>query len=244
MSANNSSTTKTVTVDCPAGTTVIGGGGYVGGTTNQAFITGLEPVVAMNGTGYRTTATEDETGYAGDWYVVGYALCAPAPAGLEYRSASTTSSSQSSQGVSATCTTGKQVLGTGAVVNGGGREVGLSHMLPTPDALTHVAAVAHEDETGYGGMWSVTAFAVCANPPPRLQRVIAFPTTHRNSAVAVCPDGTQVHGIGGYLSGGWGEVRLVGAHPFFLTAGYLVGGEDETGYAGSWTPVAVIICAS
>ena len=244
MSANNSSTTKTVTVDCPAGTTVIGGGGYVGGTTNQAFITGLEPVVAMNGTGYRTTATEDETGYAGDWYVVGYVLCAPAPAGLEYRSASTTSSSQSSQGVSATCTTGKQVLGTGAVVNGGGREVGLSHMLPTPDALTHVAAVAHEDETGYGGMWSVTAFAVCANPPPRLQRVIAFPTTHRNSAVAVCPDGTQVHGIGGYLSGGWGEVRLVGAHPFFLTAGYLVGGEDETGYAGSWSPVAVIICAS
>lgn len=102
---------------------------------------------------------------------------------------------------SAECPARKKVLGTGAVVDSGGRHVGLSHILPTPDALTHVAAVAHEDETGSGATWSVTAFAVCADPLPRHHRVVGYDPGQRLAAHAFCPDGTQVHGVGGYVNG-------------------------------------------
>jgi hypothetical protein len=44
MSNVNSSTTKTVTAMCPAGTTVVGGGGYAGNGGEDVFVTGLEPV--------------------------------------------------------------------------------------------------------------------------------------------------------------------------------------------------------
>jgi hypothetical protein len=243
-SATNSSTSKSVTAQCPAGTTVIGGGGHAGNLSGEVFVTGLRPVVSLFGTGYQTIASEDETGYAGNWYVSSFALCAPAPPGLEYRWTTSPVGSQSSRGATATCTAGKRVLGTGAVINDGGRHVGLSHVLPTPAVATQVAAVAHEDETGYGGSWSITSWAVCANPLPGYQRVVGTPTTFPTSATAWCPAGTEIHGAGGYLSGGWGQVRLVGVYPWLLAGGYAVAQADETGYGGSWSPVAVIICAA
>lgn len=243
MSNINSSTTKSVTADCPEGTTVIGGGGYAGGAGGSVVLTGLEPVVSASGSGYRTTATEDEDSYPGDWYVVSYALCASTLLGLEYLSNPSTTGSNPMNGIAAECPRGKKVIGTGAVIDGGGRHVGLSHVLPNHVTLATVAAVAHEDETGYDGDWSVTAFAVCAFPLPRMQAVVAYGQTPQISAVAVCPDSTQVHGVGGYIAGGWGEVRLVGLYPYFLAAAYLVGGEDGTGYGGEWTPFVVAICA-
>jgi hypothetical protein len=244
MSTANSSTTKTLTVDCPAGTTVIGGGGHVSTFGGEVFLTGLEPVVSMSGTAYRVAATEDETGYAGSWRLFGYAICAPAPLGLEYQTETSTPNSNSSQGVAATCSRGKYVIGAGAVINGGGRNVGLSHSLPTPNPPTAVAAVAHEGENGYGGTWSVTSHAVCADPLPGLRWVVGDPQAPAISAEAWCPAGTQVHGVGGYLNGGWGEVRLTGIYPWLLAGAFAVGGEDETGFAGSWAPVAVALCAT
>lgn len=243
-SASNSSTSKSVTAQCPAGTTVIGGGGYAGNLSGEVFVTGLRPVVSLFGTGYQTTASEDDTGYAGNWDVSSHALCAPAPPGLEYRWVTSPAGSQSSRSATATCTAGKRVLGTGAVINDGGRHVGLSHVLPTPAVPTHVAAVAHEDETGYGGSWSITSWAVCADPLPGYQRIVGTPTTFPTSASVGCPPGTEIHGAGGYVNGGWGQVRLVGVYPVLLAGGYALAQTDETGYGGAWSPVAVIICAS
>jgi hypothetical protein len=234
---------KTVTATCPAGTTVIGGGGYISGDPSQLLLTGLRPVVSWLGTGFQALAAEDDTGYAGNWRVSSYAVCAPAPPGLGYGWLTSPTSSDSSRTVTATCSPGKRVLGAGGVVNNGGRDVSLGYILPTFD-LTKVVVQAHEDETGQGASWSLTSWVVCADPPPGLQRVVggvgttAWPT----AAYAGCPAGKRPFGVGGVITGGAGEVKLLGAYPYVSQGAYVFGDEDATGYGGNWSPTAIAIC--
>jgi hypothetical protein len=242
MSPADSSMTKSVTATCPAGTTVVGGGGYATGAPDQVFLTGLRPVVSLFGTGFQALASEDDTGYSGDWWVVSYAICAPAPAGFGYGWHTSPSSSASSRTVTATCAPGKQVLGGGGIITGGGRHVGLTAILPAP-GLTQVVAQAHEDETGHAGSWALTSWVVCAVPVPGLERVTAGPQTWPTSADVACPSSKQVLGVGGVVTNGGGEVRLVRAYPYGSQGAWVVGWEDETGYEGAWTPTVVAICA-
>jgi hypothetical protein len=238
----DSTMTRTVTATCPAGTTVVGGGGYASsGAPDQVFLTGLRPLVSVFGTGFQALATEDDTGYGGDWSVAAYAICAPAPPGLGYGWNTSPSGSQSSRTVAAACAPGKKVLGSGGVIVGGGRHVGLTYVLPTPD-LTQVVVQAHEDETGHAGSWSVTSWVVCADPVPGLERVVAGPQTWPTSAVAACPSPKRVLGVGGVVTNGAGQVRLLRAYPWASVGAWVVGWEDETGYGGQWTPTAIAIC--
>jgi hypothetical protein len=243
ISAIDSSTTKTATATCPSGTTVVGGGGYAYALGGQPFITGVRPIVSIFGTGYQVVATEGEAGFAGNWYAFSYALCVPAPAGLTYQWTVSPTSSLSARTVTTTCPAGTNVLSTGAVIDGGGQDVALRAVLPSVD-LTRLTAQAHEDETGYGGSWSLTSWAVCADVPG-LERVVAYPTTYPTSATAVCPAPKRVHGAGGTINGSAAEVRLVGVYPSPAVNGaYAVGAEDASGYAGTWYPTGVAICAN
>ena len=75
--ALDSTTVKTVTATCPAGTAVIGGGGHAVDSPFHILLTGLRPVVTVFGSGYQVTATEDESGFGSNWRLRAYAICPP-----------------------------------------------------------------------------------------------------------------------------------------------------------------------
>ena len=75
-SVSNSSTSKTVAANCPVGKRVLGGGGTVTGGRGQVVLERLEPVQTATTDRFVVGAREDGTGYASNWRLTAYALCA------------------------------------------------------------------------------------------------------------------------------------------------------------------------
>lgn len=145
---------------------------------------------------------------------------------------------------SAACPAGKNVIGTGGYVTGGNGQVVLTEILPDTQ-LTKVRAVAYEDATGYGGNWSVTAVAVCANPPSGLQRVATQSATNSDDKdlTASCPNAKRTLGLGARLNGFEGRVFLNALQPFAQVSGHLYASEDKAGLSGNWSATLVLMCA-
>jgi hypothetical protein len=111
-SANDSSSPKSVSAVCPAGTVVLGGGGQITNGAGQVLLTALEPVNASNS--YHARGHEDDDGYNGNWQVTAYAMCARAPAGLQYMSRTGVEQSATfGHYVTVQCPTGKHLIGYG-----------------------------------------------------------------------------------------------------------------------------------
>jgi hypothetical protein len=168
LSPENSTSPKSVTVTCPAGTRVVGAGGagpLEGEVVSdpaefQVVLDDITPNAAL--TSVTATAYEDETGFGRDWDVFAYANCAIPPPGLE-RVVATTPSNSSNKSVTATCPSGKNLLGTGGDITGGLGQVVLGAVEPNA-ALTSVTVTGLEDETGRAANWSLRSYAICANP--------------------------------------------------------------------------------
>jgi hypothetical protein len=170
----------------------------------------------------------------------------PVP-GLE-RVVAASPANSTNKGVSAVCPVGKKLLGTGAAITGGAGQVVLRELIPG-SALTSVSAFGAEDENGFTGNWSVTAYAVCATPVAGLQRVTAASASDSNSsksAVATCPAGKHVTGVGGRLQGAGGQVFMDDLIPFpeRATAVQVVGIEDQNGTNANWSATAYAICVN
>ncbi len=159
----------------------------------------------------------------------------------------TTSPSNSTgnpKAASATCPAGKNVIGLGGYVTGGNGQVVLTELLP--DAMSaKVRAVAYEDASGYDGDWSVTAVAVCADPPPGLQRVSTQSPGDSDAKEwnVTCPNGKKILGLGGRLNGFEGRILLDALQPFGGVSGQLHASEDAAGLSGNWSVTAVAMCA-
>lgn len=234
---------KTTNANCPSGTQVIGGGGFVNGAGGQVVLDTMLPLVG--GGGYSVTGREDDTGYSGNWSIVTTALCARPPAGLETVSALSDSNSTSLKSMPVSCTPGKRVLGLGGDMSGGLGQVVIEGLIPNAD-LAGVTVVGREDGNGYAGNWLVHAKAICATPPSGLQLITAFGLLDSNNSKwveAVCPAGKRVHGVGAEIIGGQGQVRLTGAWAVSDTEVRVAGAEDEDGFIGNWAVKAYAICA-
>jgi hypothetical protein len=200
--------------------------------------------------GFQATATEDDTGYAGDWNVNAYAICGPKPAGHQVIWQTSPSTSDSSRSATATCPNGKKVISAGAAVANGGRDVVLQLIVPNNN-LDWVAANAYEDETGYHGNWQLTAYAVCANSLLGLELVVGTSPVAEGSntfADVDCPDGKELLGLGGHAFGGvpsFGELQLFFVYPHQGDpwSAIVHAGTDETGFATAWFAGAYAICA-
>jgi hypothetical protein len=251
-SATDSAASKSATATCPAGRVVYGGGGVVdGGTGPHVRLSGLRPVVTLLGaSGFRATASEDETGYAGHWAIRAFAICGPQLSGYQVVWQTSARSSASSRSVAATCPGGKNVISAGAEVANGGGDVVLQFVVPS-NHLEWVAANAYEDETGYDGHWQLTAYAVCAHPVPGLELVVeASPVVEGSSvyASAACPDGKDLLGLGGHAFGGvpsFGELNLYAVYGFQGNpwSAIVIGTADETGFSPGWFVGVYAICA-
>jgi len=237
-----SSSNKQVFASCPAGKQVTGGGGDITGGGGQVLIDGLVPEAARFG----AFGAEDETGTTSDWLLRAYAICATPLPGLEVVSNESPFDSSSSKNASADCPAGKRVVGAGAVVVGGQGQVALDDVVASAD-LSGVGAVGIEDESGYANNWIVRAHAVCANPPPGLELVVARsdPDSDPGSVTASCPSGENLLGTGAAIASGDGEVVLDDVRPNgALTSVTVTGFEDETGLGSEWTLIAQAICAN
>jgi hypothetical protein len=237
------SSPKNVNVACELTTQQVTGLGGIALNGNQeVLLDRFRPDPPNNAL---VTAFEDDGGFAGDWQLSGNAICATPLPGQEIVSNSTAQTSVNKQ-VSVSCPTGKSVVGVaGEVVNGLG-QVLLDDMRPSAD-LTTVTVNGLEDETGTSLSWGLTARAICATPPPGLQRVAASSALDSfglKDATADCPAGKNVLSVGYDINTFNGEVLLNSLRPnTLLTQATASGIEDVTGNPFNWSVTAYAICA-
>jgi len=115
--------------------------------TGDSFVTGF--------------AQDDDDGYSGSWSVTTYAICAFPIPGLQKIVSTTAMNRVSVKTAIASCPFGTRALGGGWDVNNGQGEVYVTGISTQTNGET---VTARTDFNGYNNDWSLTAFAVCANP--------------------------------------------------------------------------------
>jgi hypothetical protein len=239
------SSPKNVNVTCAnPGMLVTGLGAAVLGTTPEVLLERFRPNPANNAL---STAFEDDGGFAGNWRLTGNAVCSTPLPGQVIASNVTRQTTGSSKTLTVTCPAGKRVVGAaGEIFNGLGQVV-LEDVRPSAD-LTSATVFAHTDETGTFNSWSLTARAICANPPPGLQLVSSTSLLDSGStkgATAVCPAPKNALSEAFEINSPNGQVQLRNLNvDNLLTAATANGIEDVTGNASNWSITAYAICAS
>jgi hypothetical protein len=244
-SAAFSSANKTATATCPAGKQVTGGGAEIFGVgfEGQVAINDVIPNAAL--TSVTVQGLEDQNGFAGNWALLAFAICATPPPGLE-RVIATSPSDSVNKSVTAVCPAGKRVLGAGGDISLGGGQVVLDELTPT-SSLTSVRVSGFEDQDGTLSNWLVRAYAICANPVGGLERIVATsPTDSTNDnkrLFAFCSPGKEPVGAGAELGGGGGGQVLL--NDLTLSTNVRVEGhEDQDGSSSNWLVRAYAICAA
>jgi hypothetical protein len=156
-------------------------------------------------------------------------------------------STSSNKSMTVSCPAGKRVLSAGTWIDvGENNQVLIDDLRPSAD-LTSVTVNALEDENGTANNWVVTAAAMCATPPPGLERVSATgPLNSTNKSVTVnCPAGKRVLGAGADINTFNGQVILDDLRPNAALTSVTVNGlEDETGNPANWSLTAYAVCAN
>lgn len=236
---------KGIHVDCPRGKKVIGGGGVIRDAGSNAAITMLRPEPRTLWDSF-VVAAKETVPFDRNWSVVAVAVCADPPPGLEYVSTQTGLDSNPFKSNIATCPSGKKVIGVGGWVNSTRRSVVLDEITPATNLQT-VRASAYETEGGNPDEWSLSTWAICADPVPGLTLVTKTGTRSAGQSKAIfadCPTGTKVHAVGGDIHGGNGQVVLNSLYPQAgLASAMLQARTDVTGYAGLWQVRIFAICA-
>jgi hypothetical protein len=255
---NSSGLVKTATAFCPPDKVILGGGGRTveadGAHGHRLRLFQLQPsdAFAFPGggfrPGYRASAHATELGVDA-WRVEAYALCAFPVAGRHIVPQSIAQGfSPPVLATAAVCPPGERVLGSGARVDGGAREVGLQVARPSgPGDIAR--AQGHEDANGYGNDWDLVAFAVCA-PPPSGYEVIFGESQQRLSesvktAFAGCTGTKRVIGAGAAITNvAPGHVALEEVNPYFANQ-VRATAVEHVPYPLNWDfIVATAICAT
>ncbi|TWJ22427.1 hypothetical protein JD76_02542 [Micromonospora endolithica] len=249
-SADDSRTSKSVTVECPDDKKVINAAGYITDGNGSVAMDDIFPDEALES----VTVTGKETdAYGSNWRVKAIATCADEPVGLEWVWAvSEEDNSDDWKRAEAECTGDNTLLGTGATIRGGAGEVALDLIVPNGGrgvAADKVTVDAFELDP-FSGDWTVNAFAICADPLDG-QQVLRDATTSAsdNDGLRVACDEDQVAtGTGVELVGVTGEVVIddvfpTDGSPTVAPTATTVYGQEEDGTPESWYIQAFVICA-
>ena len=254
--AKNSASEKKKRATCPRGKRVVSGGasiedgasGQAPGARARVVLTRLQPLPASGNNGrssFEAAAHEAGGGFPGAWRLRVYAVCADPLPGLTYRQASAPVASAFTTAETVFCPAGKVVLGGGGRVDGGRGQVALTeHGLQIGDAF----ATAYEDENGFAGRWKLTAYAICADPPPghNMQNAnqLLGNSASSKTAVVACQDPAQrVLGAGIGNGGKQNQVVPTALIPHAdQTKATGIATEDETGFADPWDLDMFLIC--
>jgi hypothetical protein len=145
---------------CTGERRLTGAGGEIPiGATGQTILDAVVPSADLETVSVR--AQEDHDGFAGNWTLRPFALCADPLPGQQLVTTTSESNSRNKHATAA-CPAGKRVIGTGGQILSGAGEVSIQYMVPDA-GLTRVHVRGVEDQDGQAQNWSVRAFAVCAN---------------------------------------------------------------------------------
>ncbi|WP_203900381.1 hypothetical protein [Virgisporangium aliadipatigenens] len=157
-SANNAVSPKSMTPFCPGATRLTGLGYQLRGGNGQVFPNDIMP----NGIIGSILTAYASPGYAANWELTGYALCAPVPAGA----APLIVANGSGPGVasprdtwSGWCPAGTMLTGTGAELNNAFGNVIIDQMNPNAP-ITEAHAQAAEPAP-FGAPWGLVSYAIC-----------------------------------------------------------------------------------
>jgi hypothetical protein len=208
QTSTNSDSPKGVTAWCPDNKVVLGGGAWVVALRpeddRELMMTAARPIRVSGRTGYNVSGREVAGGFDGLWGVVAYALCGDMPAGYQIRTDSVARSSTPVKEAAAVCLDGELVIGTGALINSSNGEVSLQTARSSgPRDIAR--AVAKEDANGYAGTWTLTAYAICADPRSGITVQYGGPEQTGPQDVKIesvtCPQGTVLYNVGAATSG-------------------------------------------
>ncbi|MBB4767401.1 hypothetical protein ACFQFC_24590 [Amorphoplanes digitatis] len=240
---------------CPSGKRLIGTG-YSTTTTagNEIVVDEVIPLGSPDAapTSARVGAVEADATTGQDWSVSASAICSDPLPGLQRVVANSAFDSDASKVAYAECPAGKQLTGTGYSVNGSAGEIVIRSVRPEVGpswAPIGVSVHAWESDTVLAS-WSVQAFAVCANPLPGLERVVAqglsTGSAQVKSTVAVCPAGKILTGTGyeTHTSHPFdGELTIDRVRPASTGTSVDVHAVEEDPIIRNWRLDAIAICA-
>jgi hypothetical protein len=164
-----------------------------------------------------------------------------------HRVSAFTASTSANKSLTVNCPAGQRALSPGAFIQVGDYNQVLIDDIRPDAGLTSVTVNALEDETGTADNWTLSVGALCATPPPGLERVSATSSLNSsNKSVTVnCPVGKRVFGTGADINSFNGQVILDDLRPnaalTSVTANAL---EDETGNSINWSLTAYAVCAN
>jgi hypothetical protein len=202
---------KSLTVLCPGGTVVSGGGGYVPAPENadvQGFV-GLDRLEPLgNGSGFIARMREFQS-TIDLWKLSVDAICVTEPAGYEVKAFPAPVETQVATG---SCEA-KNLIGVGGRINNGGGDVVLDFVAPSANlkgVTVRGTPIPGRNPVG----WSVTAFAVCADVFG-LERIMFADPLSGNAHKGVnqsCPAGKGLYSPSAAISPGSGRVYLSLVH--------------------------------
>lgn len=239
-SATNSEILKNSTASCPGNKVVVGAGYEMNGATGDIILDDLIPTAST----VTVQAGEDGDGTSLTWNVVAWAVCAFRPAGYEIRPGFSATAPGGLRMAQATCTGNRRVIGTGANLSAGFGQISISNLLLDE---TNVFAWGTDDQDGFGGSWSITAYAICADPLPGLRSVSdtsLFDSNVQKRADPNCGDQPGQVSLGfGWGIGGSGQVVAVfGRSDSFR--GTVIASEDDDGFFENWSIGVTVRCAN
>jgi hypothetical protein len=151
---------RVAVVACPAGKKLLGAGSQI---FNGDGLLALQRVVPRSDLATVTVAASETLSDApNDWRLIGWALCADPPPGLQLVARTTVADSEELQVVSATCPAGKHLTGVGGQVTPATGGVLLDDLRPNA-ALTSVTVTGLEAGDGWSSDWTASAYAICIN---------------------------------------------------------------------------------
>ena len=194
------SNNKSATATCPAGSSVVGGGGRIVDGDGFVIMSGAYPVSAQS---YRVAAHEIAGGYGAAWELHAFAICTAPPDDyqiVEYTDSAATAYPLERK-ATANCPFGTDVLGVGARLNNYLGQESLQKVQPYQDYVEAVGVGVNAGDV------TVTAYAICAEPPAGYEIAFnpTFPYTGRVLQVGVvCPSSKTVlsAGLGKYDANG------------------------------------------
>jgi hypothetical protein len=150
------SASKNLTVTCPAGKQLLAGFGVVQTDNRNVILDDVQPSMSLNSV--TINAFEDETGFAGNWNIFATAACANPVAGQKLRFLSSEFNSASKPYTVVFCATGERAISLGGTIDSGfGQVEWVGSFVDSNSA----GFLAFEDQTGFSGNWSQTAYVMC-----------------------------------------------------------------------------------
>lgn len=243
--------TLTQSAQCPAGKVVYGGGGYTN-DDGRFHLSWMQPVHTSSGDSFLVRAESvGRTSPGFNWTVRAWAICGNPVSGLEYVHNTQASTSSNLLDSHVKCSLGKKLLGIGGRVSSSTGRVVMDDMVPYND-LTGAYVRGYEVEGGDPNSWNATVYGVCADPVAG-QTIVSNSTAYDSNPSKYqsvqCPAGKSVHGIGGDILNGVGQVTMVEVAPPSnvgnnMTLAGIRGHEDVNGYTGNWSARVWVICAT